>query len=226
MRGKIGKQIIKYSVLIVMLVALTASIAVPAMAQAPASALHSVQGTVTAVAAPTFTIQNGTQTPATITTDGNTKFYMVPMGRVNNWVNNQVNKDIRQDKGKQTRAGAMRELHIPANWRGNLGFLETFNVKAKFTDIENGDRVITRVSGNNNLATQVMIIKAPVIQTIKGTITTVTGNSITITPASGTPVTVTVGAKTVITLHGLLAVQANPVRSYRSITRKLWQPRL
>jgi len=207
MRGKIGKQIIKYSVLIVMLLALTASIAVPAMAQAPPSALHSVQATVTAVAATAFTIQNGTQTPVTITTDGNTKFYMVPMGRVNTWVNNQVNKDIRQGKGKQTRPGALRQLHIPANWKGNLGFLETFDVKAKFTDIEIGDRVIARVSGNNNLATQVMVIKAPVIQTIKGTINTVSGNSITMTPTSGTAVTVTVGPKTVITLHGILAVQ-------------------
>jgi hypothetical protein len=207
MRGKIGKQIIKYSVLIVMLLALTTSIAVPAMAQAPASALHSVQATVTAVTAPAFTIQNGTQTPVTITTDGNTKFYMVPMGRVNNWVNNQINKDIKQYKGKQTRPGAMRQLHIPANWKGNLGFLETFDVKAKFTDIEIGDRVIARVSGNNNLATQVMVIKAPVIQTIKGNITAVSGNSITVTPTSGTAVIVNVGPKTVITLHGILAVQ-------------------
>jgi hypothetical protein len=208
MRGKIGKLIIKYSVLLVMIIALTATLAVPAMAQAPAAAVHSVQGTVNSVGASSFVVQNGSQTPVMVSTDGNTKYYMVPMGRVNNWVNNQVNKDIRQDKGKQTRVGAMRALHIPSNWKNNLGFLETFDVKAKFSNIETGDRVIARANANN-LASQVMIIKAPVIQTIKGTTSTPNGNSITITPASGPAVTVTINAKTLVTLHGQLSVPQN-----------------
>ena len=99
----------------------------------------------------------------------------------------------------------MKRAHIPANWRDNLGWLDTFDTGSQFSDIQVGDRVIARTTNDgNNLAKQILIIKAPVIQQVKGIISAVTGNSVTIGTNN---IVVTVDDNTRITLKGLIQVQ-------------------
>ena len=206
------RKVLRIGVLFFVVAALIVGGAFPvtAGAAAPGLASNTVQGIVMSVASDnlSFIIQNGSQPQVTVQVNQNTKYFIVPMGRVQTYVTNQVTKDIKQDKNKQTRAGAMSELHIPANWQNNLGWLTTFNSKAKFSDIKVGDKVIAGISNADNSARQVLIIKAPVIVSVKGTISAVSANSTTITPANfGTPVTVSIKDNTRITLKGLLSVQ-------------------
>ena len=206
------RKVLRIGVLFFVVAALIVGGAFPvtAGAAAPGLASNTVQGIVMSVASDnlSFIIQNGSQPQVTVQVNQNTKYFIVPMGRVQTYVTNQVTKDIKQDKNKQTRAGAMSELHIPANWQNNLGWLTTFNSKAKFSDIKVGDKVIAGISNADNSARQVLIIKAPVIVSVKGTISAVSANSTTITPSNvGTPVTVSITDNTRITLKGLLSVQ-------------------
>ena len=212
MKGKIWRRFLKFSTLFVVISALLISVAFTALTQtAQATLLSTVQGKVVSVNASqlSFEIQNGTPAPVTITTDTNTKFYSVPMGRVQTFVNNQTNQDIKQDQGKETRAGALKELHIPANWRSNLGWLDTFNTKAQFSDIQTDNRVIARVNPNY-LALQVLIIKSAAVQSVKGTISAVSANSTTIAFPPVNPdnsITLSITDNTRITLKGLVSVQ-------------------
>jgi hypothetical protein len=184
-----------------------------------------VQGIVIEVASPNFTVQNGNQNPVTIKTDANTRFLVVPMGKVQNYVNNKIAKEIKQDKKagnpRQTRGSQMRELHIPANWKSNLGWLDTFDRKAKFSDLDKGDRVIIRAQSADNLAKQVVIIKAPVNRSIKGAISGFTATSVTITPSGNTTAsTLNVTASTRIILKGItgMAVGQYATAVYNSKT--------
>jgi hypothetical protein len=191
-----------------------------ANAASPNSALHNIQGTVVSMATDNLSVvvQDGTQAKMTVKVDPNTRYLVVPVGKVNAVVNTQAvlpkkempKQNGNDKKGKeppQAAAKAKASAHIPDNWKSNLGWLETFNSQGKFSDIQVGDRIIASVNNPNNIARQILIIKAPVIQTVKGIISAISGNSITITPASGPAVTVTVDAKTPVTLHGLLSVQ-------------------
>jgi hypothetical protein len=214
MKSIFRTQILKISILFCLIAILITGTAVPALAaDTQTAALHSVQGKVLSVntQGSSFVIQNGNQNRSTITVDPNTKYFVLSMGKAESYVNSQVNKAIKQDKGKETRPGALKELHIPTNWRSNLGWLETFDTQAKFMDIQAGDRVIARVNGNN-LAAQVLIVKAPVIQSVKGSITafstTTSPNTITITPPNnGQAVTLNINGNTRVSLKGFIAVQ-------------------
>ena len=108
----------------------------------------------------------------------------------------------------------MKELHLPSNWRSNLGWLAFFDNPAGFDDIEINDRVIVRAD-NDNLARQVLIIKAPIIRTIKGSVSLVDGN-IKITPTGGDPITLTVISTTCIILHGQTSISGYAVAVYNS----------
>ncbi len=222
MKINFRKQVLKIGILFFLVTALVVSIAVPSLAATTTTAMHTLQGKVlsTDTAGSSFVIQNGTQAQVTVTVDPNTRYYVVSMGRADAYVTNQVTKDIKQDKGKQTRAGAMKELHIPANWRSNLDWLETFDTQGKFADIQVGDRIVARVT-SNNLAAQVLITKAPVIQTIKGNVSGVTTNTVTISPPNnGAAVTLNINSNTHVTLKGFVSVQVGQIATavYNRIT--------
>ena len=169
-------NIVKISIICCLITALVLGVAIPASAQstttttstaaAASQTLKTVQGIVTAVS-PSSTPQTFTVgTNPAITVDANTKYYLIPVGAAQSYVDNKV----AQDQNDQSTAAKLKNLHIPANWRDNLGFLDTFSRTGTFSDIAVGDRVIARVN-NNGVAAQVLIIKAPVIRQVRGTVT-------------------------------------------------------
>jgi len=178
MEGKMLKNnIVKISIICCLISALVLGVAIPASAQstttttstaaATAQTLKTVQGIVTAVSGPSVAPQTFTiGTNPAITVDANTKYYLIPVGAAQSYVDNKV----AQDQSSQSTAAKLKNLHIPANWRDNLGFLDTFSRTGTFSDIAVGDRVIARVNGSN-VAAQVLIIKAPVIRQVRGTVT-------------------------------------------------------
>ena len=193
--------------------ALAMTVAIPVGAQttpATTSPLHTVQGKVISITGSTsFEVQNGNQPEVTVNVDGNTKYYQMNMGKARADVNNTVTRDNQQARRNgrplPSRANDLKRAHIPANWRDNLGWLDSFDTGSQFSDIQIGDRVIARTTNDgNNLAKQILIIKAPVIQQVKGTISAVTSNSITIGTNN---IVVTVDTNTRITLKGLMQVQ-------------------
>jgi hypothetical protein len=83
--------------------------------------------------------------------------------------------------------------------------------KAAFSDLAVGDGVIVKVMPDENLAKQVLIIKAPDVKTIKGNITDVSGDVFTITSvnAQNEPVTVTlkIDANSRVVIRGSMMVK-------------------
>ena len=219
------KNLLKIGLVATIVAVLAVVIGIPVSADAstttttPKPALHTIQGAVQSISGTTsFAILNGNKQSVTITVDTNTKYYLVPMGGVRNYVNNQVSKDIRQDKNHPSIASTMKELHIPANWRDNLGWLDTFNKSASFSDIAVGDRIIARVD-SNNLAAEVLILKGPVIKQTRGTIT-ISGNTLIVTvTGSTTQLTLTWDANTEFIMKGTLTPSGQyGVVTYNSAT--------
>ncbi len=224
--GKINKGLLRMGALVV-IVALVMMVAVPVLADnsttTPPVALHTVQGKVINIISNTpssssFIIQNVSQQQVTITTDTSTKYYLINTGRAQSFVNNTVTKDNQQAKRngrpQPPRANDLRNARIPANWRDNLGWLETFDTQANFSNIQVGDRVIARTTNDaSNLAKQILIIKAPVNKTVKGTVNSVTVNPgsstiLSITPTgSTTPLSLNITAQTRIVLKGIAVIQ-------------------
>lgn len=216
--SKINKGILRLGAL-VLLLALVMVIAVPAFADntTPTTpvALHTVQGKVINISntsnAGSFTIQNGDK-QVIINTDANTKYYMINMGKAQGYVNSTINEDNQQarknGRSLPSKANDLRNAHIPANWRDNMGWLDTFDAQANLSNIQVGDRVFARVD-SNSLARSILIIKAPVIKTVKGTVKAVpSGNIIAITPAgSTTTLSLNVTPETRIVLKGLVSIQ-------------------
>ena len=214
--SKIRGNILKIGVLFMAITALVVGMAIPALAATTAntanSALHTIQGTVSTISTSSFTVQTGNQAPVTINVDQNTKYYQMSMGKAQLNANTSVDKDNRQmqkeGKVQPPKANDLKNAHIPDNWRETLAWLDKIDTSTQFSNIQVGDRVIARTTNDaNNLAKQLLLIKAPVIQQIKGTISAVSANSITITPASGTAVTLNLDGKTRVTLKGLILVQ-------------------
>lgn len=223
--GKINKGILKIGALM-MVLALVMIAAIPASADdttpTPA-ALHTVQGIVTSISntsdTGSFVLQYGNQQQVTITTNTSTVYYLINPGKAQGFVNKTINqnnqKARRNGRSLPPKANDLKNAHIPANWRDNLGWLETFNKQASFTDIAIGDRIIARVD-SNDLAHQVLIIKAPVIQTIKGSVTLTDPTHITITPSTGSPVTLNVVDTTRIVIKGQTSISGYAVAVYNS----------
>lgn len=204
--------------------------------------VHTLEGKVTVVAADStsFIIQSGNQTAVTIFVDASTMYFMVPVGRAIGDVKNPVqgannmppgikdrvagnatgNSQSKPNAAAPTVSPSIRPAQIPPDWKSDLSFLNLFNKQAAFSNIQVGDRVIVRAQVTGNLAKQVLIIKAPVIQNIKGTISALTSTSITITPASGAAVTLTWDSNTRFDLKGLIIVQVgqNAVATYNHNT--------
>jgi hypothetical protein len=222
------RNLIKLFIPLAALAALATAIPVlPALAAPRWTTLQTVQGKVTGITGTTIiTIEKADNTPFSVSVNGTTKYYLVSMGPVKNFVNNQVKQESRQNNNRQSRAGAMKELHIPSNWRDNLGWLDNFNKAASFSDIAVGDRVIARVDpNNNNTATQVLIVKATVIRQVKGNIVISTDpqpKTILVTPADGSAtVLLTWDGNTEFIIKGTTIVPASGsgVVTYNSNTK-------
>jgi hypothetical protein len=223
MKERIRRNGLKFGILVLSLLTLVLVAAVPGWAQSsptPTStgspvppSVHTLEGKVTAVAADntSFIIQSGNQTAVIIFVDASTMYFMVPVGRAIGDVKNPVQgaNSLRSkpNAAAPTVSPAIRPAQIPPDWKNDLSFLNLFNKQAAFSNIRVGDRVIVRAQVTGNLAKQVLIIEAPVIQNIKGTISALVGNSITITPVSGVAVVLTWDANTHFNLKGLIIVQ-------------------
>jgi len=235
MNTNLRKRILKIGALIMVLAALTVGIALPAHADNGHSAknpvFHIVQGKVTSidVTNTSFELMTANGDEVNIITNASTQFFVVPAGKAKGAVNSLIspgkNESIGKGKGSPKENPAMRlkelkELHIPANWRSNLGWLAFFDTPAGFSDIEINDRVIVRADADN-LAKQVLIIKAPIIRTIKGQVALIDSTHIRITPEGGDPLTLTVVNISSIILHGQTSISGYAVAVYNSNTNNI-----
>ena len=179
----------------------------------PAPAVKTVQGKVVGIASnnSSFTLQNSSGN-VTVSVNATTAYYVVgtvkPQPSAKNRVafGKQKNSVALDKESLKYMAAGLKKIDVPADLKGAVNHLDKFLKKGSFSDISLGDRVIARVA-NNNAATQVLIIKIalPAVQSVKGTITAVSGNTITINAAAG-PVTITWDATTRFVLKGLIAV--------------------
>ena len=218
MKKEIRRNALKIGIPFLVIMTLVMGMALPVLADnesKPITGLRVVQGEVMSVASDnsTFVVQNGNQQQVTVTVDSNTKYFIVPAGKTSAAINNVTVKEKTADKKankikpKQSQAAELKEPGITANCGNDSNWLDRFGKEAQFSDIQVGDRVIAQVKTADNLATRVLIIKAPIIQRVKGIITAVSDNSITITPANGTAVTLSWNGETRFVLKGLISVQ-------------------
>jgi hypothetical protein len=221
--GKINRGILRITALVVVLASLLILV-VPVLAKSPAAvappiSMHTVQGKVVEVSntSTSFTVLSEKNTQVTIVTNTSTKFYIINMGKAQSYVNSKVAQDVRgyQKEGFKlpSLAAGLKDFRIPANWRDNLGWLDSFDTQADFSDVEVGDRVIARITNDgSNLAKQVLIVKAPVIRAVKGKVQSVTESSISIAPDPGSAVlTLNIEPETRITLKGTGVIQQGQV---------------
>jgi hypothetical protein len=217
MTKEIIRDALKIGFPFIAIIALVLGTALPVLADNPSksvSALRLVQGEVISVASDnsTFVIQNGSQQQVTITVDSNTRYFVVPGGKASAAVNSGIVKGkeewkLNKPEPKQYQAAGLKQSDNTTNCGNDSNLLNRFGKEAKFSDIQVGDRVIAWVKTADNLATQVFIIKAPVNQKVKGTITAISDISITITPADGTAVILSWDVSTRFMLKGLISVQ-------------------
>jgi hypothetical protein len=176
----------------------------------PVSTMRTVQGEVISLASDnstsTIVIQNGNQKQVTVRVDSNTKYFMVPNGKTATTANNIMAKNKVAEKTANN--GQSKKLQVTEQLEASIANCGNGSEKeARFSDIQIGDRIIAWVKNADNLATKVLIIKAPAIQKVKGTITAVSDNSTTITPSNGTAVTLGWDANTRFILKGFISVQ-------------------
>jgi len=208
------RNLIKIIIPLATVIALATTISVlPALAAPRNQTLQTVQGTVTGVTGViglnSFTIEKADKTSYSVSVNQTTKYYLISMGPVRNYVNNQIKQEQRENNGQKSRLGVMKELHIPTNWRDNLGWLDTFDKAAALSDVSIGDRVIARIDINSNIATQVLIVKAPVVRQIKGTVNIITTpQTINVTPIGGSTVKLSWDANTEFIIKGVTSVPA------------------
>jgi len=99
---------------------------------------------------------------------------------------------------------------IPKPGPGRLNWLRHLGEEAGFEDIAIGDRVAVRFApGEDTLTAKLVIImKAPVLQRVGGTIEAVSSDSITITTADGSSVTLSYDENTTVILKGVIALES------------------
>jgi len=223
MKKEIRRNALKIGIPFIVIMALVTGMALPVLADNTSkliNGLRLIQGEVISVASDnstsdnsTIVVQNVNQQQVTIKVDANTQYYTISVGKASEAVKNLTVKD-KIVKNKTNNAGPKQfnatapgesvttaSCGIDPNWLGRNG------KQAQFSDVQVGDRIIAWVKTSDNLATYVLIIKAPVIQKVKGTVTDVSDNSITITPSSGATVTLSWDASTRFVLKGLISVQ-------------------
>jgi hypothetical protein len=221
MKNEVRRNALKIGIPFLVIMTLVMGMALPVLADntsKPNSGLRIVQGEVMSISSDnstsdnaTIVIQNGNQLQVTIKVDSNTKYFVVPAGKSSAVINSNAVKnktiDKKVNKVQPPQSQAVEEQEITANCGNDSNWPGPFGKEAQFSDIQVGDRVIARVRTADNLATQVLIIKAPAIQRVKGIITAVSDNSITITPTNSTAVTLSWNGETRFVLKGLISVQ-------------------
>jgi hypothetical protein len=216
MNKQVRRNALQIGIPFVVIMTMVTGMALPALADnelKPITGLRLVQGEVMSLSSDnsTIVIQNGNQQPVTIKVDSNTKYFVVPAGKASAVINSNAVKnktiDKKLNKVQPPQSQAVEEQGITTNCGNDSNGLDRFGKQAQFSDIQVGDRVIARVKTADNLATQVLIIKAPAIQRVKGIITAVSDNSITITPTNSTAVTLSWNGETRFVLKGLISVQ-------------------
>jgi hypothetical protein len=208
------RNALKIGVPFLVTMTLVLSAALPVMADnksKPVTATRTVQGEVISLgsdnATSTIVVQNGNQQQVTITVGANTKYFMVPNGKAAATANNGMGKfkvaekTANNGQSKKLQVAEQLEAGIIANCGNGSG------KEAQFSDIQVGDRVVAQIRTTDNIAAKVLIIKAPAIQKVKGTITAISDNSTTITPTNGAAVTLSWDGNTKFVLKGLIAVQ-------------------
>jgi len=209
MIANIWRKPVIIGVLAVLVLTLVVAMAVPALTALAASPTpptggpgtwQGLRGKVTSIAADksSFVIQSDNQTPVTIKVAGDTKFFKTtaPAGGIG--------------RGRMPFMGRMMggfmARFMPGNWfgRGQGGQQATVN------DIAVGDGIVARVTGTDNTASVVDIIKPSTIKTVLGTVKVISGNSITITTDNGTQpeVTLNLTGDTNYGIHGTQTIQA------------------
>jgi hypothetical protein len=210
------KYALRIGIIFAVIAALVMGFAIPALAKGhndsdsrSTPAVRTVQGKVVGIASDnlSFTIHNASGN-VTVSVNATTKYYVVPVGRVQQAVNNDEdeNNEDKESEHHQSGSAELNESGIPANWKDNQNWLDKFLKKGQFSDIAIGDKVIARIGVSDNVARQVLIIKAPAIQRIKGALSNVTATSFTITPTNGAAVILFWDSNTIFTLKGLIAV--------------------
>ncbi len=217
MTKEIIRDALKIGFPFIAIVALVLGTALPVLADnksKPVSVLRPVQGEIVSIASDnsTFVIRNGSQQQVTITVDSNTKYFMVPndkaMAADNGLAKYKVTeKTANKGQSKKLQVAEQLEAGVIANCGNGSGR------EAQFSDIQIGDKVIVWIKSADNLATKVLIIKAPVSNRVKGTITAVSDSSITITPTDGTAVILSWDVNTRFILNGLISVQTGQYAS-------------
>jgi hypothetical protein len=223
MKKEVRRDALKIGIPFIVIMTLVTGMALPVLADSgPKSitGLRIVQGEVISIASDNLTsdnstivVQNGSRQQVSIKVDANTKYYVISVGNASEAVKNvTVKEKVVKNKTsnaelKQFNTTGPGESITTASCGTDPNWLGRNGKQAQFSDIQVGDRVIARVKTADNLATQVLIIKAPAIQRVKGTVTAVSDNSITITPSSGAAVTLSWDANTRFVLKGLIAVQ-------------------
>lgn len=99
--------------------------------------------------------------------------------------------------------GAQGFFNKVKSWFGGL---PRFGQKAGFNDLEAGDGLIIRLMPNEDLATQVLIIRPSNIKKISGLVEKVGSVTFTVNPEQGDNVTLTFNADTQVMLKGALAI--------------------
>lgn len=224
MNNEIRRDALKICIPFIVIITLVTGMALPVLADSgPKSiaGLHIVQGDVVSVTSDnstsdnsTIVVRNGSQQQVSIKVDANTKYYLISTGKASEAVKNvTVKNKIAEKKANKVELKQFK-VTIPEpsmttascgtdpNWLGRNG------KEAQFSDLQVGDRIIAWVKTADNLATHVLITKAPIIQKVKGTVTAVSDNSTTITPSSGAAVTLSWDGNSKFVLKGFISVQA------------------
>ena len=147
----------------------------------------------------TVVISNGNQ-QVDIKVDGNTKYYMLPSG-------NTAPASSAAVQPKTTNKELLKENLAIANCRRDPNAFGRYGKAARLSDVAVGDRIIAWVKTADNMATQILIIKPPIYQNVKGIVTFVSDISFTITTNTGTAVTLSWDENTRCTLKGFISVQ-------------------
>jgi hypothetical protein len=199
------------------------NIMAPSANTAPSSrsapTLHTVQGIVKSMGDNQITIQTGSKQPLIIKVSSDTKYFIINTGKVEPFINYPITKDNPQDdktlKMRQ-KAQDLKQSPIPSDWKSDLGWLSAFNRQAQFSDIQIEDRVIVRINNDTPpLASQALIVKPPVIRSVKGTVTSInsgaspTSGTFVITPSNSDtqPVTLSWDSNTRFSLKGVISLQ-------------------
>ena len=142
------------------------------------------------------------------------KANQAPPGQVKRWLEEQEieNEEPMQEEGQELTANVLnrgRGKGIPRAGPARMNWLRRLGEDAGFEDIAIGDRVAVRFApGEDTLTAKLVIImKAPVLQRVGGTIEAVSSDSITITTADGSLVTLSYDENTTFILKGVIALE-------------------